>query len=484
MWQRNLLALQGSRRYNGTVQASVTFYPGVPALDTTTTTAINQYHDLLQDQQIAAESQGLLESLQESRGLNFGKRPLCTVLRPRLLTHQQYRFLRERVKLLLPAFQTAYDQALANPAFLKQFRLNEVETALLKYDPGFKQPSPTSRLDSFFVSEDELKFTEFNTETPAGAGYSDALSELFQALPVFQEFQRQYDITPIPNKPGVLHALLDAFKQWRGVSTEAPRIAILDWREVPTFSEFVLFYDYFRAMGIEARNVDPRDCEYTNGKLLANGYHITLIYKRVLIGELLERGGMHHPVLQAVRDGAVCMVNTLRCKILYKKASFAALGDERNSHLYTPAQLAAIQAHIPWTRVVEERKTTFDHQTVDLLPFMAANKDQLVLKPNDEYGGKGIILGWTVDQATWEQAIQVALETPYVVQQKVNLPYEDFAGLEDGRLQVLPRMLDTNPFVAFGQFQHGLLTRISTEALLNVTAGGGSTVPTFLIDPR
>jgi hypothetical protein len=30
----------------------------------------------------------------------------------------------------------------------------------------------------------------------------------------------------------------------------------------------------------------------------------------------------------------------------------------------------------------------------------------------------------------------------------------------------------------------GCLTRISTEALLNVTAGGGSTVPTFVVEER
>jgi hypothetical protein len=29
-----------------------------------------------------------------------------------------------------------------------------------------------------------------------------------------------------------------------------------------------------------------------------------------------------------------------------------------------------------------------------------------------------------------------------------------------------------------------MLTRISTDALVNVTAGGGSTVPTFLVEPR
>jgi len=30
----------------------------------------------------------------------------------------------------------------------------------------------------------------------------------------------------------------------------------------------------------------------------------------------------------------------------------------------------------------------------------------------------------------------------------------------------------------------GCLTRLSTAALLNVTAGGGSTVPTFIVEKR
>ncbi len=446
--------------------------------------AVSRYHDLLSSGGLAADSQGQLERLQESRGLFFGTRPVCTVLRPRFLTPGQYGFLRDRVKVLLPAFQTAYDRAMADPHFRKQFRLLDWEDELLSVEPGFNHPSPTSRFDSFFVSEQDLKFTEFNTETPAGAGYSDALSDVFYGLPVFQEFQRQYDVKPIPDKPGVLHALLDAYAQWRGNRTDPPRIAILDWREVPTFSEFVLFYDYFRGMGIEARNVDPREVEYTDGKLMCGDYHITLIYKRVLISELIERGGLDHPVVRAVRDGAVCMANTFRCKILFKKASFAVLSDEANADLFTKDQLAAIRDHIPWTRVVEERKSTIDGGPIDLIPYIAANKDRLVLKPNDDYGGKGIVLGWTVDQPIWEQAVRQAVETPYVVQRKVNLPYEPFAGFENGKLQVIPRMLDTNPFVAFGAHMHGCLTRISTEALLNVTAGGGSTVPTFLIEER
>ena len=47
--------------------------------------AIRTYHDLLTDE-LAAESQGQLDEQMAQRGLFFGKRPLCTVLRPRFLT--------------------------------------------------------------------------------------------------------------------------------------------------------------------------------------------------------------------------------------------------------------------------------------------------------------------------------------------------------------------------------------------------------------
>jgi hypothetical protein len=446
--------------------------------------AIARYHDLLGAGTLAADSQDRLDALQKTRELLFGTRPVCTVLRPRFLTAAQYRFLMDRVGVLLPAFQKIYDRGLADPAVRKQFRLRDWEEELLAIDPGFASPSPTSRFDSFFVSESELRFTEFNTETPAGAGYSDALAEMFYGLPVFQEFQRHYHALPIPAKPGILHALLDSFYTWQGNRTTPPRIAILDWREVPTFSEFVLFYDYFKAMGLEARIVDPRDVVYSNGKLAADDYHITLIYKRVLISELVERCGPDNPVVRAVRDRAVCMANSFRCKILFKKASFAVVGDERNAGLFTPAEREAIADHIPWTRVVEDRKTVVDGKTVDLLSYLAGNKDRLVLKPNDDYGGKGIVLGWTVDQPVWDSAVKTAVESPYVVQRRVRLPYEPFPGFENGKLHVLDRMLDTNPYVAFGQYMHGCLTRISTDPLVNVTAGGGSTVPTFLIEPR
>ena len=46
------------------------------------------------------------------------------------------------------------------------------------------------------------------------------------------------------------------------------------------------------------------------------------------------------------------------------------------------------------------------------------------------------------------------------------------------------RMLDTAPFAFYGEYMDGCLTRLGTDPLLNVTAGGGSSVPTFVVQKR
>jgi hypothetical protein len=45
-------------------------------------------------------------------------------------------------------------------------------------------------------------------------------------------------------------------------------------------------------------------------------------------------------------------------------------------------------------------------------------------------------------------------------------------------------MIDTNPYIWYGYYVDGCLTRLSTADLLNVTAGGGSLVATFVVDKR
>ena len=443
--------------------------------------AVDHYHDLLTDD-LAGESQRWLDDQLHHRGLFFGDRPLCTVLRPRFLGVEQYRLLRRSVGAVLRAFSAAAEAAIDRQDVLAQFRLEPWERELALTDLGLAESCPLSRVDAFF-DEDGLSVTEYNAENPAGAAYNDALAEVFLTLPAMRPFVRAWSAVPLVARAHTVNVLLECYHAWSG-QRALPRIAILDWSDVPTQSEFRLFQQHFETLGIDCVIADPRDTELRAGRLHASGAPIDLIYKRVLLHELVARMGTDNPVLQAVRSRAVCLVNPPACKILHKKASLAVLSDERNAGLFDAAMRQTIEALIPWTRVVEERRTTVDGTSIDLLPWMSANRDRLVLKPNDDYGGKGIVLGWEVSADRWNAAIQAALVSPYIVQRRITLENEPYPSLVDGRVVVADRMVDTAPYVAHGSFVDGCLTRLSTAALLNVTAGGGSQVPTFVVEPR
>lgn len=444
--------------------------------------AIDAYHSLLTDQ-LAAEAQGALNLDQRARRLYFGDRPLCTVLRPHFYEDEQWNYLKAETETLLKAFGRAHAACMADSNLRAQLNLEPYEEALFSLDIGYEVPWTTSRLDSFFnLENNHLRFVEYNAETPAGMAYEDQLTEAFLELEPMWRFQEQYVVRSFQMRQGLLSALLEIYRQWGG--SALPQIGIIDWADVPTLNEHELCRAYFDEKGVRALLADPRALEYHHGHLWAGDFRIDLIYKRVLCSELIHRMGMDNPIVRALKDRAVCMSNAFSAKLLAKKASFALLSDEQNSHLFDETQCAAIEAHIPWTRRVEERKTLFHGQSIDLLPYIAEHQEQFVLKPNDEYGGKGVIIGWETSKENWIGTLQNALTNPYVVQERVEIAHEDFATVIDGHVNIGSRLVDADPFIFFGRTASGCLTRLSSVTLLNVTAGGGSVVPTFVIQKR
>lgn len=445
--------------------------------------AIRDYHGLLNDE-VAAENFGLLKEMMADRHLTFGDRLLCNVLRPHFLTPAEYRAMERACVTLLGAFDSLYRAIVEQPDLRAEVGLTEIEEAAFEIDTGYQTPTPTGRLDSFLSHEPEgeptIHFVEYNAETPAGAGYEDVLSEAFFELPLMQAFQQQYHVEMVPLRQRVLDTLLAMHREANGRTP--PTIAIVDWGDVPTTNEFDIFNEFFHARGLDSFITAPERMEYDGKTLRGDGKAIDIIYKRVLGSELLQRYGLEHPIIYALRDRNVTMVNPFRCKPLHKKMSFAMLSDERHEALYTPEQRAAIAMHIPWTRRVMERTTLIDGQTVDLLPYIAEHRDQFVLKPNDEYGGKGVVIGWETTAEVWQQALEEGLREPSIVQRKVRIAREDFPSWIDGRLDISERLVDLDPYLFEGNTMHGFLTRLSASTLLNVTAGTGSVTPSFVIE--
>jgi uncharacterized circularly permuted ATP-grasp superfamily protein len=426
------------------------------------------FHALLEDARLAEDSAEALAAGQRRRRLMFGERPLCVAIRPQLLTRKRFDQAVAAAEGVAGALATLERALLRDDDLRRELGLEGEEEKLAMADPGFRFSSPSVRLDSFFA--DQVRFVEYNAESPAGMAYSDNLTDVFRELPVMKAFRKQFRGRFMPTRRRQLDAMLRAFRQWGRSST--PVIAIVDWEGLPTAPEFEMFKSFFEQAGIKTLICDPRALEFRRGRLYAGNKPVNLVYRRVLTSELLARGTDTRALRDAYMAGAVCVVNSFRAKLLHKKMSLALLSDERYQLLYTPAQRAAIRRHIPWTRRVRPQ----------LAEQIARRRETLVLKPNDEYGGKGVVLGWTVGQAEWEEAIETATSQSYVVQEAVEVPRVPFPVSLDG-LRYLDLAVDLDPYLFNGR-TGGFMTRVSAAALLNVTAGAGSVVPTFVVEGR
>jgi len=394
------------------------------------------------------------------------------------LTHETVDMLASIAELVAVLCVQAGEQILSDDRLLDRMGASEQERNLWGVDPGYPGFSATSRLDSF-MGDDGPRFVEYNAESPASIGFCDCLSQIFLELPAVSGWDHAGGLTRYETRRALLDVLLWAYSEWGG--TDTPAIAIIDWDTVITKRDFELCADYFRGQGIPTVICDPRQLRYEGGSVWLEDRRITLAYRRVLLHELLERGDEVQPLLTAYREGAICMVNSPRSKLLHKKALFALLSDPEAGIDMTAEQRALVDRVIPWTRCVVAGETTYDGQRRDILELAVAERETMALKPSDEYGGKGVVLGWESSEEPWRAALETAMQGHYVLQERVPVPHSDFPVWIDGRLEFVPLLVDADPLL-FRNRLGGILTRVSGSALLNVSAGTGSTTPTFVAE--
>ncbi|GAC1325641.1 MAG: hypothetical protein NVSMB22_15750 [Chloroflexota bacterium] len=435
------------------------------------------YRALLEDRpDLAEESYRALVDAHAHQRLYIRDRMLCNVLRPRFLEKEAADRLGSISTDLAAIFEHAGEQLLASPELLTSIGASEQELELWSVDPGYPGFTLTSRLDSF-IAGGKPRFVEYNAESPASIGFCDCLTEIFLAMPVMRHFEGANLLERFDARQALLDTLLWAYRQWGGADN--PTVAIVDWDDVVTKRDFELCAEYFRDHGIRTFITDPRELRYDRGKVWYGDERIDVVYRRVLLHELLCHADEARPLLDAYADGAICLVNSPRSKVLHKKALLALISDPDSPVRLTPDHRALVEETIPWTRQVLDGSTTFHGEPVDLIPFALASREHLTLKPSDEYGGKGVVLGWETTQDEWERAIESTGDKPYVLQERVNVAEAEFPVWSAEGLKFIPLLVDTDPLLFRGRMR-GILTRISGNALLNVSAGSGSTTPTFL----
>ncbi len=433
---------------------------------------------ILNDPTIGSDLFARLLASQRELGLLHGDRPTCPFLRPHILTRSQYEAIASAAETIAGAFEKLVARALTDDVLMDELGLTDAEEKMARLDPGYPKLCVTSRLDAY-LTETDFQFLEYNAENPAGIADQMQLENVLLPLPHMKEFLDKHEHwLPKPHER-LLQSLVDVYREWGG-EEESPQIAIVDWEGVDTATEFEVLKRYFESRGYLTNIVDPRAVEYDGEQLMAGEFRIDVFYKRVIIHEFLEKCGEHHPLARAYADGNLCMANSFRAKVAHKKAGFAFLSDLRYADLFTLEELEVIRRHIPWTRIVRGGMTSFQGSERDLVEMMKTERELLVLKPNDDYGGHGVVIGWETAPESWAQAVAFALNHSYVVQERVAVKKVAIPMFTD-RVLSEEMFVDFNPFLFHDKVEGGLV-RLSASSLCNVSSGGGQTALLVLED--
>src|SRR5919112_5152962 len=113
--------------------------------------AVDYYHRLLEDEATAEGSRRMLDEGLERARLIFGGRRLSPYLRPHFVTERDFARVRAVCETVWGAIQKVKDAAVEDATLLDELGITEIERELVSIDPGYREVSPTARLDSFLT---------------------------------------------------------------------------------------------------------------------------------------------------------------------------------------------------------------------------------------------------------------------------------------------------------------------------------------------
>jgi glutathionylspermidine synthase len=417
----------------------------------------------------AALEQGIERWLAE-HDVVFAGRTIPFVLMPHFVSPGQLRRVKHAVGCLSGVLDRFCDAYAEDERLREELAVPPREDALIRLDPGYRRPLRICRLDAFLQGYD-VKFLEFNADSPAGIGYTDVLHEGLTEAIELPRVNAEFETAYTPMLPMLVNTLLDAYRQLRAERPElpeAPRLALVDTEDSPSVPEFRIICAAARRVGLEATHGTLKQVEYDGSLLRLQGEPVHLVYRRALLEDCPEGD-----LIAAARDRSAAIVNPFRARVANNKKLFALLQDARFAHLVLDKERRVIDETIPWTRILKDGRASYGDWVVDLLPFVSDNRERLVLKPASDYGGHGVSLGMETEQAVWDRLIEDHVEEgDFVVQEYVPVPEEMFPTVENGHVQMRLKRFNINPFGIGGRYA-GMITRISDQAVINVSAGGG-----------
>ncbi|MGD9022290.1 MAG: hypothetical protein PVJ62_00790, partial [Deltaproteobacteria bacterium] len=319
--------------------------------------------------------------------------------------------------------------------------------------------------------------SEWNLGSPGGWDYQRVTQIIAKAV-----WLKLNEIRPIPvdldfDHPllspvdGFVHMLVEAHRTREGsnpglIAVVAEEETLESVTENRNLAERLDTID-----GISGALTAPQELELQNGRVCLRGQPVSVAFIDFNTDVLLALHRKHNltPLLQAVRENRV--INPRGTEPINVKSMFEVITDPNRNRFHDE-----IVRRTPWTRQFYPRRTIGPkgEQIDDLIEWARSHWDNLVLKPERGYSGKGVLVGQVNNNP--DEAVNAAIQAGnYIVQEKVPLELwaEDIPALNPEKNQVELERCQTDFRCLLGpKALFGFLSRFGGVPT-NVGSGGG-----------
>ncbi len=311
----------------------------------------------------------------------------------------------------------------------------------------------------FFVLEDNLR-------VPSGVSYMLENRQLTKR--VLPELFRDYSILPVDDYPARLYQTLASVSPRR---VKRPCVVVL----TPGIYNSAYFEHAFLAQGMGAELVEGGDLYVSNDdevfmRTVEGPRRVDVIYRRI------DETFLDPEVFRA--DSALGVPGLMRAwqagRVAIANAPGSGVADNKAIYAYVPEMIRFYLGEEPLINNVK----TYLCTNADERAYVLAHLPELVVKPTNESGGYGIMVGPKASEREHERYARLIRKDPdnYIAQPTLMLSTAP-TFCDEG---IAPRHLDLRPFVLQGKeawVTPGGLTRVALREgslIVNSSQGGGS----------
>ncbi|MEM1108195.1 MAG: circularly permuted type 2 ATP-grasp protein [Planctomycetota bacterium] len=322
-----------------------------------------------------------------------------------------------------------------------------------------------SGIDLVRTGDDEFHVLEDNLRCPSGVSYV-----LENRRVLKQTFPRVFGSLPIRSVDDYAEKLLATLEHLAPRGVDRPSVVVL----TPGIYNSAYFEHSFLAQQMGVPLVEGSDLVVHDGFVKMKTTHglqrVDVIYRRI-DDDFLDPGSFRpdsalgvRGIMDVYRSGRVALAN----------APGAGIADNKVIYAYVPTM---IEYYLDQEPILPNVETFLCGREADC-KHVLDNLDQLVVKPANEAGGKGIMVGPHASQAERDAYAEVIAKDPrgYIAQPTLSLSRvptvvgEELAG----------RHVDLRPYILYGKDIYvlpGGLTRVALREgslVVNSSQGGGT----------